>query len=113
MVDVSNGVVIRMTRGDTFRAKVTMRNKQTKEEYVPVEGDRIVFTVKATADDSSPVVITQDIPIDTQILELSPNSTKQLPMPSNYCYDIALIKDDGTVDTFITKGVLRIEPEVG
>lgn len=105
-----DGTTISMTRGDTFRAIITLTD-ENGEIYIPSETDRIVFTVKANYE--SDVLIQKDVPLDTLTLELAPDDTKQLDMPKTYVYDIQLITEDGNVDTFISKSKLKIYEEVG
>ena len=53
----------------------------------------------------------KDIPSDTMLLVLEPEDTKTLPF-GKYVYDIQITYADGKVDTFITKGRLRLTEEV-
>lgn len=110
-----NNIVL--TRGDTFIAKVTMRNTDGSE-YIPQEGDVVRFALKhaelmpdgSDFADSNPLVnIT--IPNDTQILEIQPVNTKTLAF-GDYKYDIEITYADGVVDTFIADAGFTISPEV-
>lgn len=60
--------------------------------------------------DEKPLVV-KDIPSDTMLLVLEPEDTKTLPF-GKYVYDIQITYADGKVDTFITKGRLRLTEEV-
>lgn len=53
----------------------------------------------------------KDIPIDTMKLVLDPADTKNLSF-GKYVYDVQLTKSTGEVDTFITKGMLKLTEEV-
>ena len=53
----------------------------------------------------------KDIPIDTMKLILDSADTKMLPF-GKYVYDIQLTKATGEVDTFITKGTMKLTEEV-
>ena len=53
----------------------------------------------------------KDIPIDTMKLILEPADTKTLVF-GKYVYDIQLTKATGEVDTFITKGSMKVTEEV-
>ena len=99
-----SGTTITLTRGDTFVADVSMGN------YIPVEGDKVRFAMKAKYTDETPLLLV-DIPIDTMQLVLNPEDTKNLNF-GNYVYDIQLTKANGVVDTFITKATLKITEEV-
>lgn len=103
------GTSITLTRGDTFKAKISITD-QNGEPYSPVEGDAIRFAAKATYEDTSPI-LAKDIPIDTLKLVLKPEDTKNIPFGS-YFYDIQLTKASGEVDTFITRAKIRITEEV-
>ena len=101
---------ISLTRGDTLLLQIKMV-KQGRS-YTPVEGDSVRFAMKSKYSDSDEdVILVKNIPIDTLILEIKPEDTKNLPMKSKYVYDIQYTDIDGRVDTFI-KGTLTIEEEV-
>lgn len=107
-----DGTTIYLTRGDTFEALVEaiLPDSEGAEPYVPVEGDSVRFAMKADYEDEKPLVV-KDIPIDTMRLVLTPEDTKSLPF-GRYVYDIQITYADGKVDTFITKGRLRLTEEV-
>lgn len=105
------GTTITMTRGDTLRVKISIK-KQDGEVYTPTSSDSITFTAKKNyATDE--IVIQKDIDPLMMLLQLDPEDTKDLKMPSQYVYDIQLTTSDGTVDTFIAKATLKISEEVG
>lgn len=99
-----------LTRGDTLLLEIKMIKQG--EEYIPIEGETLRFAMKNKySDPDQKVILVKNIPIDTLILELEPEDTKNLPMRSKYVYDIQFTDIDGRVDTFI-KGTLTIEEEV-
>lgn len=101
---------ITLIRGDTLLLEIKMIKQG--ELYIPVEGESLRFAMKKKySDPDDQVILVKNIPIDTLILELQPQDTKNLPMRSNYVYDIQFTDRDGRVDTFI-KGLLTIEEEV-
>lgn len=100
---------IYLTRGDTFKAKLTI-NYPDGSIYEPKEGDSIRFAMKADVD-SEELLIFRDIPIDTMMLVIYPGDTKNLEFGS-YVYDIQLTKANGDVDTFITASKFKITAEV-
>lgn len=100
---------INLTRGDTCRVQLTLYTSEG-ELYTPTEGDVIRFAAKKAYEDPVPLIYIV-IPNDTLILEIKPTHTKNLAFGA-YVYDIQLTCADGTVDTFITKGILKIEEEV-
>ena len=106
-----SGTTITMTRGDTLRVTLELKDKDTGDAYVPQEGDQIRFAMKKTYDDPEPLIY-KDIPIDSLELVLNPEDTKSLPQPSSYKYDIQITYANGDVDTFITKADLKLTEEV-
>lgn len=100
---------IYLTRGDTFRAVLTITYPDGSI-YTPKEGDSIRFAMKADVD-SEELLIFRDIPIDTMMLTIYPGDTKNLDFGS-YVYDIQLTKANGDVDTFITASKFKITAEV-
>lgn len=107
---VINGTTISMTRGDTLKVIVGIKNPDGSD-YTPIEGDSIRFAVKEYFSQSSPVIV-KVIPIDTMLLWLEPDDTKNLKMPKKYVYDIELTHANGDVDTFISRAELNITEEV-
>lgn len=110
MIDVT-GKKITMTRGDTFRARLTVKDT-TGAVYEPEDTDVLLFTVKRNYNDSQPV-IQKEINHETMMVEVLPEETKKLRQPSALVYDIQLIKSDGLVDTFIDRAPFVITEEVG
>ena len=99
-----------LTRGDTLLLEIKMIKQG--ETYIPIEGETLRFAMKNKySDPDEKVILVKNIPIDTLILELEPEDTKNLPMRSKYVYDIQFTDINGRVDTFI-KGTLTIEEEV-
>lgn len=104
-----NGTTIYLTRGDTFRAVITISNPDGSI-YTPQEGDKVRFAMKEDID-SEEILILREVPIDTMELVIYPGDTKELEF-GNYVYDIQLTKANGDVDTFITKSKLKLTEEV-
>lgn len=105
-----SGTTIKMTRGDTLRAELTLKDEEGNV-YTPIQGDVIRFAMKREYDDAEPI-INRVIPNDTMELVIYPEDTKNLPQPSNYVYDIELTFANGDVDTFIDKAKLMLTEEV-
>lgn len=103
------GTTITLTRGNTFMALVSI-TQSDGSQYLPVEGDSIRFAMKKSYEDNEPLLV-KDIPINTMKLILEPGDTKALDF-GKYVYDIQLTKVTGEVDTFITKGSMKITEEV-
>lgn len=104
-----NRNTIYLTRGDTFKAHLTITYPDGSE-YIPKEGDSIRFALKEDVDDEE-CLIYREIPIDTMLLIIFPEDTKQLEF-GTYVYDIQLTKANGDVDTFITASKFKITAEV-
>lgn len=98
-----------LTRGDTFKAHLTINNPDGTE-YTPQEGDTVRFALKENIEDQECLIL-REIPIDTMLLVLNPEDTKGLEFGS-YVYDIQLTKANGDVDTFITASKLKLTAEV-
>ena len=98
-----------LTRGDTFKAHLTI-NYPDGTVYTPKEGDSIRFALKENIEDEECLIL-RDIPIDTMLLVLYPGDTKELEFGS-YVYDVQLTKANGDVDTFITASKLKLTAEV-
>lgn len=100
---------ITLTRGDTFIAKVNVWTKDDDPFELSV-GDEIRFALKADYDDEE-VLIYKSIPINTMILRLDPEDTKDLEF-GTYVYDIQVTFANGIVDTVIAKRQFTIAEEV-
>lgn len=105
-----SGTTIKMTRGDTLRAILTLKDEEGNT-YVPVVGDSLRFAMKRNYNESTPILI-KSIPIDTLELWIEPDDTKNLPQPSSYVYDIEITYANGDVDTFIDKAKFQLTEEV-
>lgn len=104
-----NGTTITLTRGDTFRAIITIYDAQGNV-YTPESEDVVRFALKRTVEDRTPLIL-KTIDNETMLLEIEPNDTKQLSFGS-YIYDIEITLEDGTVDTFIANAKLNLTVEV-
>lgn len=98
-----------LTRGDTFKAKITI-TYPNGNVYIPKEGDSIRFALKEDVEDKECLIL-RDIPIDTMLLVINPEDTKELEFGS-YVYDLQLTKANGDVDTFITASKFKLTAEV-
>ena len=110
MTATVKGTTINLTRGDTLKVKIDISTSDD-EPYVPLANDVIRFAMKKTYKDAEPL-LTKIIDNNSLILQLDPLDTKDLKQPSDYVYDIQLTHANGDVDTFISKGKLRIIEEV-
>lgn len=111
MLSISKDGIISLTRGDTARFSVKIRNRVTNEFYIPVEGDSLVLTIsKSTKDGCTPLI--QKLLTTGSTFHLKPEDTKDLKF-EDYVYDIQLNTVDGDVYTVITKKVFKVTEEVG
>jgi len=99
-----------MTRGDTLRAKITIRYSINEPEYEILEGDQIHFCLKKYVNDKNPILI-KYIPTDTLVLEIEPNDTNKLSF-GEYRYEIELRTALGDVYTIIDNRIFVITPEL-
>lgn len=106
---IGSNNTITLTRGDTFRAKISILYPDDTE-YEPQEGDTVRFALKQNIKDPIPL-IKKEVPIDSMVLTLNPEDTKLLDY-GKYIYDVQLTKANGDVDTFITTATLKLTEEV-
>lgn len=102
------GYDITLTRGDTLVLQLNLM--KNKAPFTPSEGSVIRFAMKVKYDDNT-VELEKQISLDTLVLHIEPNDTKNLVMGKTYVYDIELTDESGNVDTFI-KGKFNIDYEV-
>ena len=105
-----SGTTIKMTRGDTLKVILTLKDEEGNT-YTPVPGDSLRFAMKRAYNDATPLIL-KTIPYDTLELVLDPEDTKNLPQPSSYVYDIEITYENGDVDTFIDKAKFMLTEEV-
>lgn len=98
---------IQLVRGDTFRAKLTLKDK-AGTEYIPSADDEVLFTVKRNA--STDKILIQKKVADGEV-HLEPADTEDLPFGS-YVYDVQVTLANGDKDTVIKANVFEILPEV-
>lgn len=104
-----NGNNITLTRGDTLFLEIGMT--KDGDVFVPEEGSSLRFAMKRKYTDADSTALVKEIPLDTLVLEIEPDDTKNLPMKKTYVYDIEYTDPDGHVDTFIS-GTLELTEEV-
>ena len=104
-----NGTTISLTRGDTLKLNIIL--ERGDETYVPDPEDTIRFALKKRIGDNEPLLILKGVPIDTLILKLDPEDTKELDY-GTYKYDLELTTADGEVVTFIGPADFIITEEV-
>ena len=100
---------IYLTRGDTFRATIALKDAEG-EIYTPNPDETIRFAMKKNYEDAEPLLLIS-VPYDTLELVILPNDTKELPFGS-YVWDMQITRSNGDIDTFITKATLVLTEEV-
>lgn len=110
MASSLDGTTITLTKGDTFKRTLSLKEKTTGEPYIPVTGDVIRFAAKKKYKDEECVILF-NIPIDTMLIHITPAMTKDLAT-GEYVYDIQLTYANGDVDTFIDRAKLVLTEEV-
>ena len=104
------GTDIFLTRGDSLFLQINLN--KNGEPYIPESGSTIRFAMKAKySDPDEKVVLVKDIPINTMMLEIEPEDTKNLPMKKTYVYDIELTDSLDRKYTFLF-GTLTLGEEV-
>ncbi len=88
---------ITLTRGDTGIFKISLQD-QNGQPYIPQEGDSLRFALGK--DYGKDALLVKSIPMDTCVLELEPEDTKNLEF-KKYKYDIQFTSSDGKVSTII------------
>ncbi len=102
------GKTITMTRGDTVKIDVTMKDANGNV-YTPLPGEVIRFKVKKNWFDKT-ALLEIPIPISTMRLHIAPENTSTWAF-GQYVFDIQITHNNGDVDTFINKGTLNITEE--
>lgn len=88
---------ITLTRGDTGIFNISLQS-QDGQAYVPQVGDTLRFALSEGFGKEALVI--KNIPIETCILEIEPNDTKDLKF-KKYKYDVQFTSTQGRVSTII------------
>ena len=106
MVEI-RGTSVRMVRGDTVEITIEIKD-QDGDVYTPTGGDAVRFALKKNYSDPEPLILKDCTDLQ---LHIDAAETKKLAF-GLYVYDIELTKEDGTVDTFISRAKWEILQEV-
>lgn len=109
MLKVQSNGDIELTRGDTARLTVSVRDSQ-KQPYAVKEDDVLTLTVKKEYKDSTPL-IEKKITGETTF-HIKPEDTKELDF-FTYKYDVQITTADGDNYTVIDDKKFKIANEVG
>lgn len=108
-----NGQSILFTRGDTGRLVAVPVVSSTGENYVFVEGDRVIFRLRRTPDSGE--VFEKDAVIDLEnnraAIRLDPEDTIDLQM-TEYRYEFELVTALGEHYTFVANQSFTIGKEL-
>lgn len=99
---------IRITRGDTARINVDLKNS-SGETYELLESDILIFSVKRTIE-SDEYCIQKQI-IGSNMFYFKPEDTNKLDF-RKYKYDVQLVTENEEVYTVIEPSTFEVMPEV-
>lgn len=99
---------IRITRGDTARINVDLKNS-SGETYELLESDILIFSVKRTIE-SDEYCIQKKI-IGSNMFYFKPEDTNKLDF-RKYKYDVQLVTENREVYTVIEPSTFEVMPEV-
>lgn len=109
MLHVLDNGSIKLTRGDTARLNVSIKNTTLDEDYEIAADDVLTLTVKKTVNDSEPLV--QKAVTGSASFKLEPADTASLAY-GKYKYDVQLATAAGDVYTVIEPSTFEITSEV-
>ena len=109
MLEILPNLEIHLTRGDTARLNVNLKNTVTKQPYEVQNDDVVIFTVKKDYNDE-PLIEKNNT--GAANFHIKPEDTRDLEF-GKYKYDIQVRKVDGDNYTPIADKVFVITKEVG
>lgn len=109
MLYVDKNNVVRLTRGDTARFIVTVKNETTQEPYDILPTDTLIMTIKKSVRDSDPCI--QKKNVGSNAFHILPTDTSDLPF-GRYVYDVQLTTNGNDVYTVIPPSVFELMKEV-
>ena len=109
MLYVDKNNVIRLTRGDTARFIVTVKNETTQEPYDILPTDTLTMTIKDSIRDGEPCV--QKTITGSNTFHILPSDTSSLNF-GKYIYDIQLTTSGGDVYTVVEPSTFELMEEV-
>lgn len=109
MLHVLSDGTVKLTRGDTARLNVSIKNSTLDEDYILAEDDMLTLTVKKTVKDSD--YLLQKVLTGSSSFTIDPKDTENLPYGS-YKYDVQLTTAAGDVYTVIEPSSFAITYEV-
>ena len=109
MLYINDDCTIRLTRGDTARLSVPIKNSVNDNEYTMESDDILYFTVKKNAKDSDPLL--QKVAKGSNAFHIEPEDTEGFAF-GKYKYDVQLTTTSGDVYTVIEPSTFEIMEEI-
>lgn len=109
MLHVLSDGTIKLTRGDTARLNVSIKNSTLDEDYILAEDDMLTLTVKKTVKDSDYLI--QKTLVGSSSFTIDPKDTEDISY-GTYKYDVQLTTAAGDVYTVIEPSNFMITYEV-
>lgn len=109
MLYVKDNGTIQLTRGDTARLDITIKNSLTEEVYDMTPDDILSFTIKKSVKDETALVHKESK--GTNTFHIEPKDTAELSF-RKYFYDVQLARANGDVYTVIVPTTFEIMKEV-
>lgn len=109
MLYVGSDGKVQLTRGDSARLSVTIRNDLGDGNYEVTPTDTLRLTIRKTVNDATPAV--QKTVTGTSKFYIKPEDTKDLSF-GKYLYDVELTTASGDVYTVIVPTTFEILKEV-
>ena len=109
MLYVKDNGTIQLTRGDTARLEITIKNSLDGNEYLMDPDDVLTFTIKKSVKDSESLVKKESH--GHNAFHIEPKDTEELSF-RKYFYDVQLTRANGDVYTVIVPTIFEILKEV-
>lgn len=109
MLYVKDNGTIQLTRGDTARLDITIKNSLTEEVYDMTPDDILSFTIKKSVKDETALVHKESK--GTNTFHIEPKDTAELSF-RKYFYDVQLARANGDAYTVIVPTTFEIMKEV-
>lgn len=109
MLYIDDDGTIKLTRGDTARLSVPIKNSVNDDEYTIKSDDILYFTVKKSAKDSEPLL--QKVTKGSNTFHIRPEDTEAFSF-GKYRYDVQLTTASGDVYTVIEPSIFEITEEI-
>lgn len=109
MLRIESDGTVKLTRGDTARLTVNVKNETNNKEYLVEAGDTLTLSVKKSVKDEDPAF--QKVIKGENTFHIIPKDTQHLAF-GKYKYDVQLTTSSGDVYTVIEPKTFEIMEEV-